>query len=314
VNRVFVLDKPSGLTSHDVVARVRRALRIRRVGHAGTLDPSATGVLIVLVGKATRLAQFFMDCDKQYRGRLVLGATTDSHDADGTVLEVRPFQNVTRDDIERAFGRFKGEIDQVPPMVSALKRDGTPLYVLARRGETVERQARRVTVKSLRVLSVELPEVEFEVSCSRGTYVRTLSNDIGQALGPGGHLGTLVRTAVGPFGLSESVRLDELERAGPNAEELGLSMFDALAFMPDLRLTEDEVDTISTGGAIEIGDDRAGALRHGFVRLTQDGSGLVAVAKMAPVTCCPDGGNGTTEPCSDGRLAVRPVRVFVDPA
>ncbi|MBN2565072.1 MAG: tRNA pseudouridine(55) synthase TruB, partial [Candidatus Eisenbacteria bacterium] len=252
MDRVFVVDKPSGLTSHDVVARVRRALRTRRVGHAGTLDPSATGVLIVLVGRATRLAQFFVECGKRYHGRLVLGSATDSHDARGAITAVSPYEHVTEREIERVFREFEGEIDQVPPMVSALKHDGTPLYVLARRGETVEREPRKVRIASLRLMSVALPVVEFDVSCSRGTYVRMLAHDIGHKLGTHAHLKTLTRTEVGPFSLDEAVTLQEIDVSGPEAQNLGLSMFDALAFLPQLHLTGGELDTISTGGAIEI--------------------------------------------------------------
>jgi tRNA pseudouridine55 synthase len=311
VNRVFIVDKPSGLTSHDVVARLRRALRIRRVGHAGTLDPSATGVLIVLVGKATRLAQFFMDCRKRYRGTIVLGASTDTQDAQGKVLKVRPVGDVTEERIREVFRGFEGEIEQVPPMVSALKHQGTPLYVLARRGETVERAARRVTIGALRLLAMEVPELEFEVECSRGTYVRTLANDIGEELSTGAHLNVLARTAVGPFELKDAVRLQEIENDAGRAEELGLTMFDALPFLPDVRLSEREIDRIAMGGPVELDAGRFSGLDGRLVRVTSDGKELVAVARG--VSSDPDrslSGPDAADALPRGEL--RPVKVFAE--
>ncbi|MEA3409580.1 MAG: tRNA pseudouridine(55) synthase TruB, partial [Candidatus Eisenbacteria bacterium] len=235
---MLVVDKPRGLTSHDVVARVRRMTRTQKVGHAGTLDPAATGVLVVLVGKATRLAQFFVDLEKRYRGRVVLGVTTDTQDAEGRVESTADVSGVTQEQITEAFATFEGETEQIPPMVSALKRDGTPLYVLARRGEVVERAPRRITISELKVLSVEMPEVEFEMKCSKGTYVRTVAADVGERLGCGGHLGQLVRTAVGPFQVEDATALNELAGALADTNGAGCSMYDALSFMPEVRVTE----------------------------------------------------------------------------
>jgi tRNA pseudouridine55 synthase len=299
VNRVLVIDKPRGLTSHDVVARVRRVLRVKKVGHAGTLDPSATGVLIVLVGRATRLAQFFVDLDKQYRGRVVLGASTDTQDASGKVLETADPFGVTPAQIEDAFGAFEGDIEQVPPMVSALKRNGTPLYVLARRGEVVERKPRKVTIRDMRVLSIELPEVEFEMTCSKGTYVRTVAADIGERLGCGAHLGTLTRSAVGPYAVGDAIPLDALRREDVEEGASGLSMYDALSFMPELVVTGSEEDRLSTGGAIEVAADRVAPGPAPHLRLTADGEELVAV--------------GRPDDSGSGKVSIRPVRVFVDP-
>ena len=302
MNRVLVIDKATGPTSHDIVARVRRASREKKVGHAGTLDPGATGVLVVLVGKATRLAQFFTDTEKEYRGRVVLGATTDSQDAQGKVLQERPVGDLTSEQIEAAFARFVGHIDQIPPMVSALKREGTPLYVLARRGVTVEREARPIEVKSLRILNIELPEVEFEITCSRGTYVRTLAADIGEQLGCGAHLGQLTRTRVGPFGIEQAMKLEEFERLGPEMSEAGHSMYDALGFLPALRVDAGEEDSLSTGGAIEVSEARLTDDSAEFVRVTTDGRELIAVGR--PLRDDPDLGEGT--------VRIQPVRVFVE--
>jgi tRNA pseudouridine55 synthase len=301
LNRVLVIDKPSGMTSHDVVARVRRSTKIRKVGHAGTLDPDATGVLVVLVGKATRLAQFLVELPKRYRGRVILGSSTDTQDSTGEVVSTGDTSNLTREQVEQAFVSFEGESEQVPPMVSALKRDGTPLYVLARRGEVVEREARPIVIRDLRVLAVEMPEVEFELECSKGTYVRTVAADLGDKLGCGGHLGRLVRTAVGHFSLDDACSLEDVDRAGPGGGGLGFSMLDALSFMPELRITDREEDVVSTGGSIEVSSDRL-APDAEFVRMTVDGEELAAVGRLTN----PEDGDA-------GGSRVRPVRVFVDP-
>ena len=308
MNRVLIIDKPRGFTSHDVVARVRRMARTQKVGHAGTLDPAATGVLVVLLGKATRLAQFFVDLEKGYRGRVVLGVSTDTQDAEGKVESTRDVSGVTRAQIEDAFAAFEGETEQVPPMVSALKRNGTPLYVLARRGEVVERAPRPITIKELGVLSIEMPEVEFEMTCSRGTYVRTVAADIGDRLGCGGHLGQLVRTAVGPFRVDTAIPLDKLAGALASTEGAGYSMYDALSFMPEVRVTEREEEALSTGGAIDVDAERLAGRVGSFFRLSADGSELLAVGKRI------DGPAGSgQDAAAPGKIRIQPVRVFVEP-
>jgi tRNA pseudouridine55 synthase len=308
VNRILVIDKPRGLTSHDVVARVRRITRVQKVGHAGTLDPAATGVLVVLVGKATRLAQFFVDLEKRYRGRVVLGVTTDTQDSEGKVESTGDVSGVTRPQIEEAFAAFEGRTEQIPPMVSALKRDGTPLYVLARRGEVVERAPRPITITDLKILSVEMPEVEFEMTCSRGTYVRTVAADIGERLGCGAHLGQLARTAVGPFDVDDATSLDELAGALGDTEGTGYSMYDALSFMPEVRVTEREEEALSTGGMIGIDPGRLGDDVGNFVRLSADGSELVAVGRRVEA---PPGNEG--DAAVPDKIRIQPVRVFVEP-
>ncbi|MCK4512937.1 tRNA pseudouridine(55) synthase TruB [bacterium] len=308
MNRILVIDKPRGLTSHDVVARVRRITRVQKVGHAGTLDPAATGVLVVLVGKATRLAQFFVDLEKRYRGRVVLGVTTDTQDSEGTVESTADASGITRPQIEEAFAAFEGKTEQIPPMVSALKRDGTPLYVLARRGEVVERAPRPITISELKILSVEMPEVEFEMTCSRGTYVRTVAADIGERLGCGAHLGRLVRTAVGPFQVDDATSLDGLAGALADTEGTGYSMYDALSFMPEVRVTEREEDALSTGGAIDIVLERLGDHVGSFVRLSADGSELIAVGRR--VEAAPGNDEDASAPDT---IRIQPVRVFIEP-
>jgi tRNA pseudouridine55 synthase len=303
VDRVLIVDKPSGMTSHDVVERIRRTSGVRRVGHAGTLDPSATGVLVVLVGRATRLAQFFVDDDKDYRGEMILGAVTDTQDADGTVVSTAAVGGVTAADIEEAFAGFVGTLEQVPPMVSAIKRDGTPLYVLARRGVTVPREPRRVLVSRLELVAYDEPVARFEVTCSRGTYVRTLAHDVGRALGCGAHLGRLSRERAGRFRIADAVGLDEVAEAGRDLGRVGMSMFEACGSWPSLEVGPEELSAIATGTPIEV--DEARLLGAGpLVRITPDGETLAAVGR-------PDDAAGEER---GSRRTVRPVRVFVEPA
>jgi len=205
VNGVLVIDKPVAWTSHDVVAKVRGVTGVKKVGHLGTLDPAATGALPLVMGRATRFARWLGRGRKEYEGKIVLGVETDTYDADGRVTAETDPSRLTREDIEKAFSVFRGRIRQVPPMYSAVKRSGTPLYKLARKGITVERPPREVEIFDLRVLDVSLPDVSFKVSCSAGTYVRTLCHDIGRLLGCGAHLGGLRRTASGVFSITEAV-------------------------------------------------------------------------------------------------------------
>src|SRR5271167_2466045 len=207
---VLLVDKPSGMTSHDVVDRVRRQFGFKKVGHCGTLDPSATGLLILVIERATKLQDRLMSDDKAYEGTMLLGVSTDSQDADGAIVAEKPVPPLTAADIEQAFAKFRGDIQQVPPMVSALKHQGTPLYKLARRGQTVEREPRPVHIYDLRALGIELPRIQFRVACTKGTYVRTLCSDIGDLLGCGAHLHDLRRTQSGKFDVSEAHTLDDV--------------------------------------------------------------------------------------------------------
>lgn len=213
---VCIVDKPTGWTSHDVVARARRLLGTRRVGHAGTLDPMATGVLVLGVGRATKLLTFITGVDKTYEARITLGATTDSLDADGTVTARFDMAAPSDDELHAAAAGLVGPQLQVPPMVSAVKVDGTRLHVLAREGKEVERAARPVTVHRFDVRRTDDPfVVDATVTCSSGTYVRVLADDLGRRLGGGAHLSGLRRTAVGPFGLDEARPLESLEVLPP---------------------------------------------------------------------------------------------------
>ncbi len=209
---ILAVNKEVGWTSHDVVAKVRQLLGGAKVGHAGTLDPAATGLLPLLLGKGTRIAEYLVEWDKEYRAQLRLGETTDTLDATGTVLDRQSTQHLTPAAIIEAVGRFRGAIEQVPPMYSAVKIDGVPLYRSARAGKTIVREARTVVIHELEVLDVAGPDVALRVVCSKGTYIRTLCADIGRALGVGAYLQALERTRVGPLTLNQALTIDGIVR------------------------------------------------------------------------------------------------------
>lgn len=252
VHGVLVVDKPAGITSHDVVARVRRALGIRRVGHTGTLDPAATGVLVCAVGRGTRLVQFLQGGPKTYAATMVLGRETDSQDADGEIVAEADASHLAEDDVCAAFKHFVGDIDQVPPMVSAVKVGGERLHAKARRGEVVDREPRRVTVHDL-VLDEFTPgeraTASFLVTCSAGTYVRTLAHDVGQRLGVGASLTALRRLATGGFGVEDALPLDEVVRLGEAHDLRGhlLPLEVALRLLPTVTVTDAVRDDLVHG-------------------------------------------------------------------
>jgi tRNA pseudouridine55 synthase len=214
---VLLVDKPGGPTSHDIVDAIRRRFRLPKVGHGGTLDPQATGLLVLLLGRATKLADQFTGSDKTYQGTLVLGIATDSYDADGRIMREADCSSVTREQLEERMRAMVGDLMQVPPMVSAVKIDGVPLYKLARRGETVERKPRLVHIYELTLKSFEPPAATFAIRCTKGTYVRSICADIGDALGCGAHLGSLRRTQCGAFSVSDAMPLDALLDLTPDA-------------------------------------------------------------------------------------------------
>ncbi len=207
---VIVVNKPPGITSHDVVGFIRRKFKMRRVGHAGTLDPLATGVLVMLLGKSTKLFDRFVAYDKSYRATLRLGTKTSTADIMGHVIEEKPFSGITRSRVEEVFRGFVGDIEQKPPMVSAVKHQGQRLYKIAREGKSVERAVRKVRVNEVRLLSFALPEVEFFMACSKGTYVRQLAEDVGEVLGCGACISQIERTKVGSFDIKDAVKLEDL--------------------------------------------------------------------------------------------------------
>lgn len=211
VDGVLRVDKSPAMTSHDVVAITRRSLGTKKVGHCGTLDPLATGLLLITIGRGTKIQDLLMSEDKEYIGSLTLGQTTDSQDSDGEVVEEKPVADYTREEIDAAFAKFHGDFYQTPPMVSAIKKDGVPLYKLARQGKTVERDPRFVHVYAHEILRIDLPVIDFRVVCSKGFYVRTYAHDIGQDLGCGAHLNSLRRTKSGKFSVDGAITVEELK-------------------------------------------------------------------------------------------------------
>lgn len=280
---ILNIDKPSGLTSHDVVARVRKLTGIRRVGHAGTLDPLATGVLLVCVGRATRAVEYLMAGRKAYRARVHLGVATDTYDAEGRVIAQAPVE-VSRAQVEQALPPFRGRIAQVPPMYSAIKRDGTPLYRLARRGVELEREPRPVDVFRLDLTDWNPPLITLEIECSSGTYVRALAHDLGQALGCGAHLAGLVRLASGRFRVQDAVSLQELDRAAAEGRwiELLHPIDAALTRFPALHLDAGAARRLRSGQAIRAPAEEAGEGEEKLARAYGPDGAFLALAAWDP--------------------------------
>lgn len=279
---ILIIDKPAGITSHDVVARVRRILKTKKVGHTGTLDPFATGVMVVVVGKATRLAQFLDKDEKEYRAVMKLGFETDTGDGTGRpriAERARQSEEVAEvlatADPAKILDGYRGEIEQVPPMYSAKKVEGKKLYELARRGEEVERRAVTVTISKLELLSRPAEdEIEFVVACSAGTYVRVLAEDIGRKLGVGAHLTELQRTRAGRFSLSRAVTLDELAEEGDPASRL-LPMESAVEHLASVSLNADR--SAKTRGGLSTRIHDAQFADGQTIRILDDKGSLIAI-------------------------------------
>jgi tRNA pseudouridine55 synthase len=214
---VLLVDKAAGMTSHDVVALVRRRLQIKKVGHCGTLDPIATGLLLLTLGRGTKIQDLLMSEDKEYAGTLRLGVTTATQDREGEIIQRRPVPVLDESIVRDAFEKFRGDFYQMPPMVSAIKKDGVPLYKLARQGKIVEREPRLVHVYRYSIGRIALPEIDFSVVCSKGFYVRTYVNDIGETLGCGAHLQSLRRVKSGRFDVAGALTVEELRLVEPKA-------------------------------------------------------------------------------------------------
>lgn len=252
---VLPVDKPEGPTSHDVVAAARRALRTRQVGHTGTLDPFASGLLLVCFGSATRLAEYLTPLPKTYRAVMRLGERTDTDDLTGAVVETHPMgTEVTAERIAAALAVQVGTIQQVPPAYSAKKVGGERMYAVARRGGEVAREAVPVTIHAIRVLRTELPDVEFEVTCGSGTYIRAIARDVGDALGVGAHLRALRRTASGPHVVERAVPLDRLDDAVAVGSAI-LSPAAAVSHLPAVRLDRDGLVDLGHGRPVAAPDD-----------------------------------------------------------
>jgi len=291
VDGVLTMKKESGWTSHDVVAKIRHLLGGVKVGHAGTLDPAATGVLPVLIGRGTRIAEYLVEWDKEYRAVLRLGETTDTQDATGTVLARYPTDLVTPEAIHAVVGRFRGPIEQVPPMYSAVKIGGVPLYKSARAGKAIARDARTIVIHTLEVVAIQERDVTLRIVCSKGTYVRTLCADIGGALGVGGHMLTLERRRVGPLTIDQALTVDEVvtrHALGRLGDDL-LSLDRALAQLEIVVVDEQTADRVRHGVPVTVAkilrwegaaDGERGS--HKPVRIHALDGRLVAIGK------CPD--------------------------
>jgi tRNA pseudouridine55 synthase len=281
---LVVVDKPAGCTSHDVVAKLRKAYEQRRVGHAGTLDPDATGVLLVGLGRATRLLRFLQEAGKSYEGRIVFGIATSTLDASGEIVEQQPMP-LARADVEAAVTRFVGELEQLPPMVSAVKVGGRRLHQLARAGVDVERAPRRVRVDRFDVLDFEpgpYPEATVLVECGSGTYVRSLAADLGVALGGCAHLALLRRLAIGSFTLAEAHPLDEIVSKPDRAV---LSLATAMRDLEQIDVDEEQARAAHHGIAFPAG--ALGETGAGPFALVAPGSELVAVYERRGAACKP---------------------------
>ena len=256
LNGIIVIDKPGNISSARAVSSVKKSIKARKVGHAGTLDPFAEGVLVCCVNQATRLAGFLLNAPKKYIGVLKLGEETDTQDLTGNVISTCKPVEVSRQTIQSVVKKFEGSIEQLPPVYSALKHKGVPLYKLARRGKPVQKPPRRVTIEKITILDIELPFIRFKVSCSAGTYVRTLAADIGTALGCGGHLNALKRIECSGFTLDHAVSLSDLQKLVKNAKlpKQMINMADALPGLPAYSADEQLIRKIRHGKIIATHD------------------------------------------------------------
>lgn len=283
VTGILLLDKPLGLTSNDALQRVKRFYRAAKAGHTGSLDPLATGLLPCCLGDATKFSAFLLDADKRYRVTVRLGVTTTTADAEGEIVETRPVEGIDEARIREVLRQFTGPIDQLPPMYSAVKHQGQRLYKLARQGIEVERQPRQIEIFTLDLLSCELPEIELDVHCSKGTYVRTLAEDIGRELGCGGHVSQLRRTGVGPYAelTAPFVTLDHVasfadDDTPQRLDDLLLPLDSALGHCPSVRLSADAAFYLRQGQAVMIPQ----APTEGLVRLYDPSAHFVGVGAI----------------------------------
>ncbi|QWR78036.1 tRNA pseudouridine(55) synthase TruB [Candidatus Magnetomonas plexicatena] len=274
MNLVINLNKPTGITSHSAIQKLKYEIKARKVGHAGTLDPLAEGVLIVMTGRATKLSGYFVGLDKEYVATIKLGTATDTLDSEGRVVKETPVAADVSEHIEAALSRFRGTIEQTPPMFSALKSNGQPLYKLARQGIEIERAKRSVTIYELQLLGFESPFLTIRVLCSKGTYVRTLAADLAEELGTCGHIHSLVRTRVGDFTINDSFQLQTTE-----TENRGIySMDKALSHLDEITLDEHDMRDFLNGKITKILP--ASDTGDIFYKVKDFSGALIAIAKM----------------------------------
>lgn len=296
MNGILLVDKPAGLTSHDVVDRIRKAAGMRRVGHTGTLDPAATGLLILCLGPATRLSEFLTGLDKVYEGTMRLGLSTDSYDLDGKVTSEKPVPEVTAERIQSIFDTMTGTILQVPPMVSAVKVGGERLYKMARKGVVVEREARPVTIREFTLLELTPPDVQFRVRCTRGTYARSLCHDVGEILGCGAALASLRRTFVGPHSVAEAKSV-EFFQTPENVRTCLLSIDKALE-LPEVAVRRSSRALVTSGGLMGPDDLTAPCpVQEGWIQVKSEAGELLALAEVH-LSC--------------GQIRVQPKRVLCE--
>lgn len=308
---ILNVNKPLGWTSHDVVAKVRGVLRGPKVGHAGTLDPAASGVLPILVGRGTRIAEYLLDWDKEYHAVLRLGETTDTQDATGSVLARRSMEGLAEEAVRATVARFQGPLTQLPPMYSAVKVGGIPLYKTARSGKTVGRVPRKVMIHEIEVLKVDGRDITLHVRCSKGTYIRTLCADIGEALGVGGHLLSLARKRVGPLTLDGSLQVEELSAkylTGHLANAL-ITLDEALKALPDVIVDEATVVRVLHGAPVPLKTIQwnrclatAEAKVDSPVRIKDSSGRLLAIGRLTV---------GAWRKATEGSIAI--TKVLIDP-
>ena len=279
-----VIDKPENMSSARVVSHVKRTLDAKKVGHAGTLDPFATGVMICCVNRATRLARFFLGGDKKYEALLHLGIETDTQDATGHIISEDRVPNCSESEIQAVFRSFTGPLQQMPPVYSALKHKGIPLYKHARRGKPIQKPARQIVVQALHITDIQLPYIRFEVTCSAGTYVRTLGTDIGNALGCGGHLKTLRRTQSSGFSIADAMTLEVFEEraAGETFFRYAVGMTEALETMPERTADKELKSKIVNGVPLTQKDVILGksADKGNFIKIIDANRELLAVIEQ----------------------------------
>jgi len=271
ISGIVVLDKANGLSSNAALQEVKRLYEANKAGHAGSLDPLATGVLPVCLGEATKVSQFLLDSDKRYRARIKLGIRTDTGDSEGSIIERNEGISVSRKAVERALTKFKGEVEQVPPMHSAIKMNGVPLYKLARKGITVEREPRLVTLYQICLVEFVNSELELEISCSKGTYIRTIADDLGQELGCGAHVIELRRTQAGVFTEKDSISSEELalekeNRGLDKIDQFLIPMDRAIQDLPEVNLPSITASHVKNGQAVLVRH----LPKNGLVRMYED--------------------------------------------
>jgi tRNA pseudouridine55 synthase len=270
---IINLNKPSGITSRQAVTKVQRLLGARKAGHAGTLDPQATGVLLVCVNEATKVTRFLMNMDKQYKARIKLGERTDTCDAEGRVIEKKDISFLSESDLYETVLTFKGSILQKPPMYSALKIGGKTLYKLARKGIEIDRPDRTVHIYDIKIISIDIPYFDLTISCSKGTYIRSLCDDIGMKLGTGAHMASLERTAVGFFHIKDSFSFDDLTAS----EKLFYSIDQALAKFPEMKLAD--LDYRKAKNGVKVTLESLNLFNGEFVRLKDPEGNLFAIGR-----------------------------------